>query len=137
MMKRVLILALFAAACTAHAEKKDKVYTVETATDPSAVAAGSQAVFQITITPKAPWVLKTTTPMKITLEGSDGVKLAKKKLSNKDITDAKNAAKSVKAGFEATHKGSQHIDADMSFFLCTEEICQRYTDKAGAEFTVN
>ena len=133
-MKRVLLVALFAVGCTVHAEEKGKVYTVDAITTPDTVTAGNAAELKITITPKAPWVLKTTTPMKVTLEASDGVKLAKKKLSNKDIIDAKSKAKSVKTGFESD-PGDKKIDAKLSFFLCTEEICQRYTDKAQLSFT--
>lgn len=136
-MKRVLILVLFAVGCTAHAESKEKVYSITTVTTPETVNNGSDAELMLTITPKTPWVLKTTTPLKIILEASDGITLAKKKLSNKDILDAEPKAKSVKTTFKANAAGPQKISADLTFFLCTDEICQRYTDEAELAIQVN
>ncbi|MEE8408615.1 MAG: hypothetical protein V3T05_03325 [Myxococcota bacterium] len=140
-MKRILIIVLFTVGCTAHAESKEKVYSISTATLPEAITTGSDAEFKLTITPNAPWVLKTTTPLKIILEASDGIALVKKKFSNKDIVDEKSDeesdAKSVKAPFKANARGQQKINADLTFFLCTEEICQRYTDEAELSLQIN
>ncbi|MBI3180442.1 MAG: hypothetical protein HYZ27_12320 [Deltaproteobacteria bacterium] len=131
-MRLITVLAAGLLACTALAESKSKVapeYTLTSGSEPAQVTAGSEARYAITIAPKAPWVFKITTPLKIVLTASDQVKLAKRDLDAKDIVDAGAEPKSVATTFTASAKGEHKIAADLAFFLCTDEVCKRYTDK--------
>jgi len=136
----ILTVALMAVGCTARAddgeeEKPNENYTVVAATNPEAVKKDAAATYAITITPKAPWVLKPETPLKITLAPSDGVKVDKTTLTSKDLVDPKTNAKSVETGIAASTVGEHTVAADMSFFLCKEDICQRFRDKLETKIT--
>ncbi|MEO1173134.1 MAG: hypothetical protein AAFX94_13950 [Myxococcota bacterium] len=136
------LLVLTAAACNAHAESADPTsispgtgpeYSVDVALNPTSPKSGESAEVTITITPVAPWVLKTTTPMKITLECTSGCSVDKTKLTAKDIVDPDTQPKSVSTSVKAA-AGTHRIDGDLSFFLCTEEICKREKDDVTLSF---
>jgi hypothetical protein len=134
-------LALLAAgACNARAEGEgpsaEKGYTLTAAVDPTPPKKDARAAWQVTIAPKAPWVLKTTTPLTVTLKPSPTVKPEKATLKAEDIVDGTTEAKTVRTGFVATATGDASLDADLSFFLCTDQICQRFKDSVKVGFKV-
>jgi len=138
-MKRVLLASLLVTGCTAQAGDHAGQYTLTPATTPATIAQGNQGQFKLSITPVAPWVMKTTTPMKISLSASDGISLSHNKLTNKDILkegDGHNAIKTVATSFQSKSGGEQTIGAKLSFFLCTDEICKRFSDKLTYSFKV-
>lgn len=141
-MRTLTLCALLATACNARAETAEPAsvtqdsgpqYTVNVALDPVSPKSGEDATVTITITPLAPWVLKTTTPMKVTLECTDGCAVDKDKLTAKDIVDPKSEPKSVATTVKAS-SGAHRIDGDLSFFLCTDEICKREKDDVTLTF---
>lgn len=111
-----------------------KDYELKAAIVPESVSAGQAARYQLTITPHAPWVLKTETPFDVRLSASNGVTLEKAKLTAKDFADPKAEAKVVASGFSAPAGTGHNIVADMSFFLCSQEICKRERDKVSVTF---
>ena len=140
-MHRYLAITLVALGCTAESTPADaathqstgKEYSIEVSLAPKTPKAGEEARVVITITPEAPYVLKTTTPMKIQLECTEGCSLDKDQLTAKDITDPNSKAKAVAT--ELTAKPGKHrLDGDLSFFLCTDEICARKTDDLTVSF---
>jgi hypothetical protein len=114
--------------CPLHAEEKP--YVISVRVDPSIVKVNEKAVVRYTIAPKNNLVFKGDTPFKATLKGT--VKFDKDVLTNQDFLPLKNG---VQVGFLAPRAGRQEIVADLSFFLCTAELCQRYKDTANIEFT--
>ncbi|MEK7705907.1 MAG: hypothetical protein AAB426_13175 [Myxococcota bacterium] len=119
-------------ACSARAEDKPATAPYELATGvvPSPLAAGGEGRVRLTITPHAPWVLKMVTPLKITLTPSTALTLAKTELGKDDVEDAISAAKTFGTAVKASSAGAHKVDAALSFFLCTDEICQRYETSA-------
>ena len=67
--------------------------------------------------------------MTVDLTPTEGVALSQKTLTQKDIVDAKTKAKTVATKLTGTAPGDQKISASLTFFLCTDEICQRYKDQ--------
>ena len=127
-----LVVMCSAVACSAHAEDSvatEKSYLLTPATEPTPLSVGKSCQYKITIAPKSPWVLKTVTPLKADLKATDGIKLMKTTLTAADIVDPKPSAKTITTGCEAQKKGAQTIAAELSFFLCTDQICQRFIDK--------
>ncbi|OGQ78837.1 MAG: hypothetical protein A2289_11545 [Deltaproteobacteria bacterium RIFOXYA12_FULL_58_15] len=146
-MKAIWTLALalsVIAGCTARAGEsvddaeatKDPGYTIATVVAPAPVKKGTEAKLEITITPKAPWVLKTSTPLKINLAASAGVKLDKTTLKADDIANPDGTAKVVGTALTAESTGEKSIHGDLSFFLCTDQICQRFQDTTETGFVV-
>jgi hypothetical protein len=117
-------------------ESGEKNYTVNTSLDPDSLGAGQEAELKITITPKEPWVLKTQTPFRAKLSCGSPCNVSKDVLTAEDMVDPKSAEKTVSARLSSNAEGKHKVDADLQFFLCTDEICQRYTDKTAAEFEV-
>lgn len=123
----VSLVASLTLACRANAEKESPTpYDVVVATVPTPLVVGSEGRVRLTITPQAPWILKMITPIKVTLMPSAALTLGKTELGKEDIEDPNSAAKTLSTTVKAASAGAHKIDAALSFFLCTDEICQRY-----------
>jgi len=127
----ILLLAFGADAFAKSAAEYDLKVT------PAKAPKGSPTDFAITISPKEGWVLTTETPFKIKLKSPESIALTKAELSSKDFKDPKSAAKSVGTTFTAASSGKHQIEADMMFFLCTKEICKRFTAQHAQSIVVN
>ena len=93
--------------------------------------------FFLTIIPTKPWVLKMKTPLKISLKATPGLGLGKEILGKEDVVNPKNEIKQLKTSFNVAQAGQHTISTSASFFLCTSEICKRFTDEIETKFTVN
>ncbi len=113
-----------------------KIYSISTTLDKSSIKAGEKANFTLTITPKDGYVMKVDTPFKAILEGTAMVEIARDQFSNKDFADPKAPAKSIKTDFTAVRAGKQSISADLTFFICNDQLCERLKDTAEVEFDV-
>jgi hypothetical protein len=124
-------IALVLLSCVARAtdNKNPKPYQLHAGIIPSELKVEGPGRFELTITPEAPYLLKVETPFKVVLSASDGLQLAKTELTAKDFVDQKTPAKTVVGELVAKKKGEQQLTAELTFFLCTDEICQRFTDR--------
>ena len=98
------------------------------------ITSGKAGACALTITPKGKQTLKTNTPFKAMLKGSDGVTPAKDKYTAKDFVDEKTPAKTIETEFTASKAGEGTVNAILTFFLCTDEICKRYKADAACGF---
>ena len=151
MQRPLLTLALltFALGCNAKAQangesqdgaekpaSSNEAYDLAVSVEPGPHTAGAEGAYRVTITPKGEWVLKTSTPFKAKLTASDNVTLAKAELGVDDFDDPKSAAKSASCSVKLGGAGPATVNADLSFFLCTEQICQRYKAKHELSLTI-
>lgn len=128
MLVCTLLAALALQAPDATEVAKDFDIQFSNASTPIKSGVDSQLV--ITIVPKNSWIVKSTTPLNITLSATPAVKFTKTKLDTKDLLpEQKPPTETVGVTFSAPQKGAYTIHADMSFFLCTEQVCQRFTAK--------
>ena len=111
-----------------HRTFYDLSYTVE-----GDVAAGKSGLLPDNYS-SGKQTLKTNTPFKAMVKGSDGVAVSKDKYTAKDFVDEKAAAKTIKTEFTASKSGEGTVNADLTFFLCTDEICKRYKAAAACGF---
>ncbi len=95
-----------------------------------AVKAGSESSCKLTIKPAAGHVLKTETPFKAMLKSTETVKVEKEKYTAKDFVDAEATVKSIATKFTAASAGKHTLNADLTFFICNDEVCKRFKDKA-------
>jgi hypothetical protein len=114
------------------AENNTSDYTVVAVTNPATVKTTADAQFTITITPSPPWLLKAETPLKVSLVPSEGVEVAQEVLTAKHLDTATG---SVRTALAAKTTGQHTVAADMSFFLCKEDICQRFHHALEARFS--
>ena len=116
-----------------HAQESPP-YAIEFSISPKAVdQAGAE--LKLTIAPKNGWVLKKQTPFKVTLSPSDGIRLGQSTFDSKDFTDPEAKSKTIGTKIQRESPGPKKISANLSFFLCSAEICQRFTDKAELSFS--
>lgn len=119
-----------------NAAAEPKNYELSMSVAPEGMSASQDGELNITIAPKEGWVLKTTTPFKAKLSCDQPCALATDTLTATDMVDPESAEKTVRTKVSATTAGKHTVEADLAFFLCTDEICQRYTDKSKVEFEV-
>lgn len=99
------------------------------------IASGKAGACALTISPKGKWTLKTNTPFKAMVTGSDGVNVSKEKYTAKDFASEKTPAKTINTEFTAAKAGAGTVNANLTFFLCTDEVCKRYKADAACAFT--
>jgi hypothetical protein len=97
---------------------------------------GADGPFSLVVRPKGDKKIHPQAPFEVTLRPSAGLKPAKGKLNRSDVVDKGSKAPEVKTQLRATAKGPQQIEADVSFFICTDAWCQRMTDRVSVAVTV-
>lgn len=110
-------------------------YELRVAASPTHLEAGQPASYTLTIVPKGEYVLKEETPLSLKLVGSEGVTLAQNTFNNGAIAGQPTPEKTVSAEFKAT-PGTHTIDGELSFFLCTPKLCERFTATPKLAFKV-
>ena len=124
----VLALSLSFASETSPDDFPDKPYTLQTKGTTTQVKTGAQGKFALQIIPAEGFKVSREAPMKIKLK-SEGLKLEKSKLGQKDAGDKKAKSPKFNVGFGAPSSGKQSVDAHAVFFICNETICQRKVEK--------
>jgi len=137
-----LISILFAALLPIAAFASGKAapernYSLTYKSQAASVAIGSAAACDLEITPRSGWKLKAETPFKAKLFASNGVILARDKYASTDFKDPKASTKTISTGFEPTHSGSGTIEAELSFFVCSDRTCQRQKDRVSCSFNAS
>ncbi|MCC6808541.1 MAG: hypothetical protein IT381_14040 [Deltaproteobacteria bacterium] len=65
------------------------------------------------------------TPLLASLSSSAGLSLAKQRLDRKDLATSTSTMLEWRTSYSARAIGTQSVKADLVFFLCTEDDCQR------------
>ncbi|HET9552654.1 MAG TPA: hypothetical protein VFP50_06775 [Anaeromyxobacteraceae bacterium] len=118
----VLALGLAARAADPSAEA-GKSYRIEASATPSAPKAGAAGTLVIAIQPLQKAHVHPQAPLKVTLEGTPGLTLAKTQLGRKDVADPKAEAPRFEVPFTATAAGKQEAKAKVDFFICSDQWC--------------
>lgn len=131
------------AAPALHAQddkKKDRAtkddYRIDTSGSSSEVTVGADGVIKLVLTPKNGTKIHPQAPLEVKLSEPDGIKLEKRKLSRGDISDKKAKDPTLSTELSGQKAGSYSVNADVSFFLCTDEWCQRMTDRVSIPIKV-
>jgi hypothetical protein len=66
-------------------------------------------------------------PLKVTLTATEGLRLEKEKLGQKDAVDPKAEMPRFEVPFLAREKGKQEARAKLDFFLCSDQWCVKQT----------
>ncbi len=122
-----LAAALAAPALAAEPPSGADGYAVSTRGSTQALEVGETGKLVLAIEPRAPWHVDPRAPLKIRLEPSAGLKLAKTSLARKDLVDPKAEMPRFETPFTAGSAGAQQCLAHLDFFLCRDTICARQT----------
>lgn len=112
-----------------------KTYSIDTSGTTQEVRAGAGGTFKLQIKPAEGYHVSSEAPLKITLKG-EGLELAKPALGQGDVEDKSSQAPSFKVAFSTKAKGKGMINADAMFFVCSESLCERKTEKVAVAIDV-
>jgi hypothetical protein len=122
----------FALACQTAAADDDPAkgtWKIDSAATTASVAQGQKGKVALTLMTLTNAVhISQDAPLKIEL-ASTGLKLDKTVLAHADAVDPKSGQPKFEVAFTADQKGSQTVDANMSFFVCSEKWCLRQKEK--------
>lgn len=121
-----VLLAVAAAALARAADPgadAARSYRIETAGTTERVGVGKPGVLVLSIVPTEKIHVDPRAPLRITLEGSPGLKLAKTTLGKADPVDPKAAGRRFEVPFVAEAAGKHEARAKMDFFVCSDQWC--------------
>ncbi len=126
-MTRVLALALVLLAPAARAADPSgeaaRSYRLETTGTTQALKAGEKGTLVLSIVPLQKVHVHPQAPLKITLEATPGIKLAKTSLGKADPVDPKADGRRFEVPFVAQAAGKQEARAKLDFFICSDQWC--------------
>jgi len=133
------VLALLALGLTLAGEAKaesSKPYTIDTRGTSTQVVRGKSGVLKLQIVPAKGYKVSAEAPLKISLS-ADGLSLTKAQLGHADQEDPKSTAPRFEVGFGANESGKRKIEAEAMFFVCSEELCEKRTEKLSVAVDVD
>ena len=121
-------------------EKKERAskddYELDVSASSTDVGVGENGTFSVVIRAKNKTKIHPQAPLTVKLSSTDGVTLAKAKLSREDVKKAEGVKDpDLRTQLTGAKEGEQKVTAEISFFLCTDAWCQRMNDKV--ELAVN
>ena len=118
------MLALALASLLAAAPDVSGTYRVET-TKTLKVKKGETATGKVEVVPRADAHVSPDAPISLALSSGPSLKLAKEKLGRPDAkgTQAKGVVFDVP--FTAASAGKDEVRGTLTFFICTEKLCER------------
>lgn len=128
------MLGLGSVAVAADKQDASKLYDVAFEAT-SKVAKGQQGTVRLRITPKNGAELHKEAPISLALKGPENVSLSKARVGRAELKmDGHNG--SFEVPFTASTAGKGAIDGNLSFYICTEKICERQVRQFSAPVEV-
>ena len=122
-----LVLALAAApavrAADPTADAAARSYRIETDGTTRELKAGGAGTLVLAIVPIEKTHVHPQAPLKIALESTKGLALAKTQLGHKDAVDPKAEGPRFEIPFTASSAGRQEARAKVDFFICSDQWC--------------
>lgn len=113
-----------------------KAYAIETAGTTTKLKPGAAGQLKVAIKPAEGHYISPEAPLKVTLAG-ESVTVAKTTVGRADLDDPKSKAPSFKVALTAPAKAADgKVSADLTFFLCNENLCERRTEKVTVAVSV-
>ncbi len=111
-------------------------YRIETSGTTQALARGEKGTFVVSIVPLKKVHVHPQAPLKITLEATPGLRLAKTTLGKADPVDPKADGRRFEVPFVAEAVGQQEARAKVDFFICSDQWCVKQVKDVSATVVV-
>ncbi|MBN2358927.1 MAG: hypothetical protein JXR83_05705 [Deltaproteobacteria bacterium] len=123
--------ALAISLAAAGEEKKGRGvdYDIDVSASTRQLKVGERGKIVIAIVPSADRKVHKQAPISIDLRAPAGIVLDKAKLGRSDITKDSEKRLELSVGFVAKSGGEQSVEANATFFICTDKWCQRMTER--------
>ena len=132
----LLAFVFFVPVVTARAEDSKDNYTIDISHSSRAVKVGEKGVISIVITPGKGKKVHEQAPMVASLKTPAGLTLTKNKLGHSDVVNPGAPAPELKTEFSAQQPGEKSVEAELTFFICTDKWCERQQQKVTVPVTV-
>ncbi|MFL5290814.1 MAG: hypothetical protein ACJ79Y_09075 [Myxococcales bacterium] len=128
-MQKILLAAaflVFAAPALANesAEQAASAYKIET-TSSLKLKKGEKGDAHVTIVPRSDAHVSPDAPLSMSLSSGPAIKLAKTKLGRGDGTATPRQGVDFTIPVTAAASGKDEVKGQLSFFICTEKLCER------------
>jgi hypothetical protein len=118
------MLALAIASLLAAAPDVSGTYRVET-TKTLKVKKGETATGKVEVVPRADAHVSPDAPISLALTSGPSLKLAKEKLGRPDAKETQAKGVAFDVPFTAASAGKDEVKGTLTFFICTEKLCER------------
>ena len=89
------------------------------------VKKGETAHAKVEVVPRADAHVSPDAPISLALTAGPSLKLAKDKLGRSDARETKAKGVAFEIPFTAAAAGSDELKGTLSFFICTEKLCEK------------
>lgn len=86
---------------------------------------GEVAHAKVEVVPRSDAHVSPDAPISLSLTAGPGVKLAKEKLVRGDAKETKAKGVEFEVPFTAASAGKDEVKGTLSFFICTEKLCEK------------
>ena len=111
-------------------------YTVDASGTTAKLKVNGDGTFSLKITPKNGKKVHPEAPLEVSLVDNPAVKPAKSKLGRGDLKDKAAQEPEVTTSLRGVKAGATTLEANISFFLCTDAWCQRMSDRVQVPISV-
>jgi hypothetical protein len=129
-MRLALLLALPLGLLSTPTIAADKVAADVEMKGPAKITKGKSGELEVTISARDGWKLSLEAPLSIKLSAPGNLSLKKTKLGVKDAApDKAKRNYSFPTTITGTASGAAKVEANVTYFMCTEEVCKRFKAK--------
>lgn len=111
-------------------------YELDTSGTDAKIKVNADGQFSLVVKPKNGKKVHPDAPLEVIFKDPKGVKPAKNKLGRSDVVDKASHAPEVRTKVRGEKVGATVLEANVSFFLCTDAWCQRMKDRVAVPMTV-
>jgi hypothetical protein len=128
LLKSVALAGLVAlpafAQADAHADAA-KAYKIETSQAPLKVKKGEKGQAKVTVVPRSDAHVSPEAPVSVTVSAGPALELPKQKLGRPDAKATEAKGVEFEVPFVGKQPGKDELKAQVTFFICTEKLCER------------
>jgi hypothetical protein len=118
-------MALLLALLLAGAPDVSGAYRIETTKGPLRVKKGATVSAHVEVVPRSDAHVSPEAPISLTVTSGPGLKIAKAKLGRPEAKETKQKGVEFDVPFTAEATGKDELRASLSFFICTEKLCEK------------
>ena len=103
----------------------EKAYTIETSHAPLKVKKGEKGEAKVTVVPRSDAHVSPDAPLSVTLSSGPALDLPKQKLGRPDAKPTNAKGVEFDVPFVGKQPGRDELRAQVTFFICTEKLCEK------------
>ena len=102
-----------------------KAYKIETSQAPLKVKRGETGQARVTVVPRSDAHVSPDAPLSVTVSAGPALELPKQKLGRPDAKPTEAKGVEFDVPFVGKQAGKDELKAQVTFFICTEKLCER------------